>query len=82
MAEQPRRIFRWGAQVLDDPDPGMTPEEVRDLYAGAYPELTTAAIEITEGDSGEVTFAKKGTTAVAKSGTQNVSFVPSQGKRG
>lgn len=29
---------------LPDPDPRMTPEEVKAIYSHQYPELTTAAI--------------------------------------
>ena len=30
---------------LADPDPALTPEQVRDAYAAQYPEITTAVIE-------------------------------------
>ena len=77
-----RRTFRLGPTVLPDPDPDMTPEEVRDYYAGAgYPELTTCAIEVADA---EVTFQKPG-KAIARTSSktaQDVNFVPSQGKRG
>lgn len=31
--------------VLNDPNPNLTPNEVRDFYAPQYPELTNATIE-------------------------------------
>lgn len=81
MADTPRRTFKWGLQTFADPDPDMPAEAVRDMLAEIYPELTTAAIEITGGDSGEVTFTQPG-TAVAKTGGQTVTFKQSQGTRG
>ena len=39
------RIFMYNNLTLDDPDPKMTPEEVKAFYAEVYPELTQAAIE-------------------------------------
>lgn len=77
-----RRRFLWGAQVLDDPDPGMTPEQVRDYYAEMWPELTTAAVEIKDEASGEVTFAKQVPATVGGGARQTVTFKPNQGKRG
>jgi PRTRC genetic system protein C len=43
--EQVERKFKYNALVLDDPDPAMTPEQVKDYYADIYPELTQAGIE-------------------------------------
>lgn len=40
-----RREFIYNGIKLPDPNPGMSIEQVRDVYAPAYPELTTAAIE-------------------------------------
>jgi PRTRC genetic system protein C len=31
--------------TLDDPNPNLSPNEVRDLYANQYPELTNATLE-------------------------------------
>lgn len=77
------RVFRWGAQELPDPDSDMTPEEVRDYYSAAYPQLTTAAIKISGGDDGQITFQEPAKpAATAKSGKQTVEFVGNQGKRG
>lgn len=39
------RSFCYNGLYLPDPDPQLTPEQVRDLYAATYPEITTAAIE-------------------------------------
>lgn len=43
--EQVERKFKYNALVLEDPDPEMTPEQVKDYYADIYPELTQAGIE-------------------------------------
>ncbi len=36
------RTFIFEGTELPDPDPSKTPNEVKDLYASLYPELTTA----------------------------------------
>lgn len=38
------RVFNFNGMELIDPDPDMTPEQVKQLYAVSYPELTNAAI--------------------------------------
>lgn len=38
------RSFTYNGVKLPDPDPRMTPEEVKTLYGHQYPELATAAI--------------------------------------
>jgi len=38
------RDFEFNGIRLPDPDPTMSPEQVRDLYAATYPDLTTASI--------------------------------------
>ncbi len=45
-----KRVFKYDNMVLDDPDPKMTPEEVKEFYAEIYPELTQAGIEGPEQD--------------------------------
>ena len=39
------RTFSYGGLTLPDPGKGLSPEEVRDVYAATYPELISAAIE-------------------------------------
>jgi PRTRC genetic system protein C len=39
------RSFSYQSLRLPDPDPRLTPEQVRDVYAGTYPEITTAVVE-------------------------------------
>lgn len=38
------RVFQYNGMKLTDIDPTMAPEEVRDVYAAQYGELTTAEI--------------------------------------
>jgi PRTRC genetic system protein C len=38
------RSFSYSGMKLPDPDPRMTPEEVKNLYSNQYPELASAAI--------------------------------------
>jgi PRTRC genetic system protein C len=38
------RSFTYNGVKLPDPDPTMTPEEVKTIYSHQYPELATAAI--------------------------------------
>lgn len=39
------RSFVYGGMELLDPNPTFTVTQVRDMYAAAYPEITTAVIE-------------------------------------
>ncbi len=43
--EQLAREFHYNGLSLPDPGAQHTPEQVRDMYSAAYPEITTAAIE-------------------------------------
>ena len=38
------RSFTYNGVKLPDPDPRMTPDEVKTFYSHQYPELATAAI--------------------------------------
>jgi PRTRC genetic system protein C len=39
-----KRVFQFNGITLEDIDPNMSPEEVRDVYSAQYGELTTAEI--------------------------------------
>ena len=39
------RSFRFNNRVLPDPNPQLSPAQVKDLYAAQFPELASAAIE-------------------------------------
>jgi PRTRC genetic system protein C len=38
------RTFAYSSITLPDPNPRLSPEEVKTLFAAQYPELVTAAI--------------------------------------
>ena len=38
------RVFNLGDKVLEDPDNTMSPDEVREYYVDAYPELMNGSI--------------------------------------
>lgn len=52
--ETAKRVFNYNGVTLADPDPGSTPESVRDFYSALYPEITTAAIEGPEEKAGNL----------------------------
>ena len=39
------RSFRYNNQNLGDPNPSLSPEQVKEIYAATRPELATAGIE-------------------------------------
>jgi PRTRC genetic system protein C len=41
-----RRKFLYGTTQLADPNPALTPQEVKRHYSETYPELTTASITL------------------------------------
>lgn len=47
------REFSYNGMRFADPGPSFSPDQVRDLYSGQYPELTTASVDGPE-VSGEV----------------------------
>ncbi|MFN3650053.1 MAG: PRTRC system protein C [Armatimonadota bacterium] len=38
------RVFMYNGAQLEDPDPSMSPDDVRKQYAAVYPALTNAGI--------------------------------------
>jgi PRTRC genetic system protein C len=55
-ATQLKRAFRYNSVSLPDPGAQFSPEQVRDLYAATYPEITTAAIEGPEEQDDTLTY--------------------------
>ena len=51
-----QRIFSYNNLRLEDPDPSMTPEKVKEFYAGIYPELTQSIIEEPQVSENAVTY--------------------------
>ena len=43
-AEVMTREFTYNGVKLPDPNPALSVEQVRDLYAATYPDLATAAV--------------------------------------
>lgn len=41
---QPTRLFKMNKQTLPDPNPDMTPDEVKDMYAASYPALAAFTV--------------------------------------
>lgn len=39
------RSFRFNKRVFPDPNPKLSPAQVKDLYAAQFPELASAAVE-------------------------------------
>lgn len=40
-----RRVFLYSGRTLQDPDPQMTPEQVKQFYSAIHADLTNATIE-------------------------------------
>ncbi len=59
VTERNRRIFRFGGMNLEDPDPAMTPEQVKKVYAEAYPKLTNGAVTGPEVKDGQEIYTFK-----------------------
>ena len=51
------RDFSYNGVKLPDPNPGMTPEEVRQFYATQYPDITTAAITGPEAEGDKLRYS-------------------------
>lgn len=60
------RSFSYNGLRLPDPDCRLTPEQVRDLYASTYPEITTAVVEGPDATGGTLHF--KFTRAIGAKG--------------
>ena len=50
------RVFLHNAARLPDPDPSMTPDEVRRYFAPQYPDLHNAAVKGPSIEGGERVF--------------------------
>lgn len=60
------RSFSYLGLRLPDPDPKLTPEQVRDVYCTTYPEITTATVEGPDASGGTLHF--KFTRAIGTKG--------------
>ena len=54
------RVFAYGSITLPDPGGNLVPEQVKEMFAAAYPELTNATVEgpETKGDKMIYTFRR------------------------
>ena len=62
------RVFKFGSTTLSDPNPQMTPEQVRDFYAPQHPALLNAGIGSPVTD--------------LKAGTVTTEFITNYGRKG
>lgn len=53
------REFVFGSMTLADPDPGLSPEQVKAMYATAYSDLTTASVAGPEAVNGKQVYTFK-----------------------
>lgn len=51
------RSFTYNGVKLPDPDPKMTPDEVKNLYSHQYPELATAAVTGPDASGGQLVYS-------------------------
>ncbi len=60
MSERVRRVFHFNGANLTDPDPSMSPEEVKKMYASSgYPALTNASVTGPETKDGKAVYTFK-----------------------
>lgn len=54
------RKFQYNSITLSDPNPALTPDQVKEVYAGQYPELTNAVVEgpVTRGNTATYKFTR------------------------
>ncbi len=50
------REFNYNGLAFDDPNPSLSPEEIRDALSVTYPELTTASIQGPEAAGGKLRY--------------------------
>ncbi len=51
------REFLYNGQKLPDPDPSLSPERVKSMFAVTYPELATATVEGPTVKDGKMVFS-------------------------
>jgi PRTRC genetic system protein C len=62
------RKFQYNSITLGDPNPALTPEQVKEVFAAQYPELTNSVIEGPVTKGGTATY--KFTRAVGSKGAE------------
>lgn len=84
------RRFIYNGQDLIDPDPSMSPDEVRQLYACTIPELNNAIVHYPDSEDGNYMFENKASSPAVSGSSkskspdvvQKVEFKRSVGKNG
>lgn len=67
-AKAMQRIFKFNGKILPDPNPAMTPEQVKGFYAPRHPELLNAGIGSPVQD--------------LTAGTETTEFIKNYGRKG
>jgi PRTRC genetic system protein C len=62
------RKFQYNSITLPDPHPALTPEQIKEVFAAQYPELTNSVVEGPVTKDGTATY--KFTRAVGSKGAQ------------
>lgn len=57
--QQLERSFSYSGMVLPDPGKNLSVDQVKDVFASIYPELTTASIEGPEIRAGKMVYSLK-----------------------
>lgn len=52
--KQAKRVFKYGQITLEDPDPALSVEKVKEFYANVYPELTQSEIDGPKDENGQI----------------------------
>lgn len=68
------RAFKYNSVDLTDPGPQYTPEQVRDFYAAAYPEIVSAGIDGPEQANGKLVYTFR--RAVGTKGGEEIAAHP------
>ena len=51
-----RRIFKYNGRSLPDPDPAMSPDDVRAFYANTYAELQAGVVDGPDDEGNKLVF--------------------------
>lgn len=53
------RSFIYAGVTLPDPNPGLSADQVRDIYSATYPELATATVDGPETRDGKMVYTMR-----------------------
>lgn len=63
---EPVRVFKMGATALEDPDPSMSPDDVRKAFAVNFPALAAARVSGPEVSGEELVYTFEAPPAKVK----------------